>query len=223
MFSRNGAFVGLLIVVTAAGAQAQSLAEAARKEKERRAKLSSAAPTKPITEDDLLNTGTGGGSVSNMAATDTSEPLPDVPPTGSRTVSAAAEAGSRRGSTPSGSGEAYWRGRAAQLRSAVASAEAVLQALEKRAAELGPPMPGPRNAPCQAGTISRRNTSAIQLRDEAARYGKVCDGKAQTGQQQDRVYADIERTRVALDRARAALAALDDEARRAGALPGWIR
>jgi hypothetical protein len=219
MLSRYGAFVGLLIVATAAGVQAQSLAEVAQKEKERRAKLQGARPAKPITEEDLA---AAAGTVSNPAATDTAEPSADVSPSSSRTVTAAADGGSRSSSAPSGAGEAYWRNRATQLRAAVASAEARLKAVEERAAKLGPPMPGPRDAPCQAGALVGYGETAIELRDKSRRT-RVCNTQGMRAQEQDRVYADVTRARADLDRAKAALAALDDEARRGGAMPGWIR
>ena len=66
------------------------------------------------------------------------------------------------------------------------------------------------------------NESAIALRDRSRRT-VTCDGNAILQDVSRAAQSQLDAARRTLDRAREALAGLDDEPRRAGAQPGWIR
>ncbi len=95
--------VGSLLSAPSAG---QSLATAAKKEKQRRAKI--AAPGKVLTEEDAAAR-TGNVNVTELAA-----PAPE-----------AADTPSSQSSTPDG--QATWKARAAELKTALASAQKALE------------------------------------------------------------------------------------------------
>jgi hypothetical protein len=216
--------VAVAVLAASARVDAQSLADAARKEQERRAKQQGAArPAKTITEDELATTGQGGGTVSAPASSDYT-PAPDTPSAaaGMWSARAATSAASGVTSAPSGAGEAYWRGRMASARSAVAAAEIRLKQAQDAADKLGPPRPGPRTAPCQAGTIVIPGRTPTQILEDSRKYKKTC-GNDSEGYAQDRAYPEVERARSSLDAARKAVGELEEQARRAGALPGWLR
>ncbi len=64
---------------------------------------------------------------------------------------------------------------------------------------------------------------AIELRD-SSRGARTCRDSGYMGEGEARkVQAQLEAARSAAKQAQQALDALEDEARRAGALPGWIR
>jgi hypothetical protein len=92
------------------------------------------------------------------------------------------------------------------------------------ASRLGPRVPVVRSATCQTGvsTVGRRHDGPVRLRD--ASVGQTtCDGDALKARDLDRIHAEIAQTNVEVERARRSLAELDDEARRGGAQPGWLR
>jgi hypothetical protein len=216
----------VLIAVTGAVAEAQSLAEAARREKERRGKLQGTPAARPITEEDLLSTGQGNGTVSSPGG---DAPAPASSARGSYGSSSTSSSGSSSASAGGGGGsvETHWRDQAAQRRAAVTTAEARLKRLEAEATRLGPRVPvGPWNTPCQAGVIvspgGRSVDGPVRLRDRSAGQ-TTCDGDALKARDIDRIHAEMAQTRVEIEKARRSLAELDDEARRAGALPGWLR
>jgi hypothetical protein len=214
--------LGLLIGATGAVAEPQSLAEAARREQERRGKQGTPA-ARPITEEDLQKTGQGNGTVSNpggYAPAAASEPASSV--LGSYGSSSASSSSSA--SAGGGSVETHWRDQAAQRRAAVTTAEARLKRLEAEATRLGPRVPGSLSAPCQAGVAltGRRHDGPVRLRDASAGQ-TTCDGDALKARDIDRIHAEMAQTRVEIEKARRSLAELDDEARRAGAMPGWLR
>lgn len=221
MISRWPLAVAAVLLAGSARVEAQSLADAARKEQERRAKLPGAArPARTITDDELAAAEAGGGTLSSPGgavlapSTSSSSPASD----------AATAAWSSRAelSRPTGAGEAYWRGRMASARSAVAAAETRLKQAQDAADRLGPPRPGPRVAPCQAGTLIVPGRTAHQILEDSRKNRKTC-GNEWEGYAQDRAYPEVERARGSLEAARKAVADLEEQARRAGALPGWLR
>jgi len=108
-------------------------------------------------------------------------------------------------------GEAYWRGRAARARSAVKTAEKQVGPAEERvqkALALAATQPG-----CTPPTVR----SISELKEMMKTYRCTPSSDVALAQQAlDRVRADFEAARKALDD-------LDDEARHANALPGWLR
>jgi hypothetical protein len=129
-----------------------------------------------------------------------------------------AEAANRSESraAPAGGGEAYWRGRMQQARERVARLEAEVQRLDSAATGLAfdpPPMecvpPERLNSTTQARyEACQKELQNLPLRRQAAH--------AQAIQR-------VEKARQDLAEAKRALESLEDEARRAGALPGWLR
>ncbi len=163
----------------------QSLGEAARKERERRAKLREAgAAAQPITEKDLANSKGALANDPNEAA------RPDDGSTGTK-GSAVAIRGGGVGTERSTDAEAYWRRRVAQARARVAEAQAKHDALQ-RMIRVGQPAMYDANG-------KRVIYSVYQMKERA-----------------DAAAAELAETQKALED-------LLEEARRAGALPGWLR
>ena len=93
--------------------------------------------------------------------------------------------------------EAHWRGIAARRREAVVAAEKLVAELNARVAGLQNDM-----SPTNLGDPNREQTLRAQAADARARLAEA---------------------EAALAAARKAVDDLEDEARRAGALPGWVR
>jgi hypothetical protein len=104
----------------------------------------------------------------------------------------------------------------------VTSAELKVRQLEERAEHLGPYTPGPMLPECQEGTIVLKKDTAIELRDRA-QGSRDCSSDAWRMNETQRVHADLEAARETLRAEEQALEGLLEEARRAGALPGWLR
>jgi hypothetical protein len=115
-----------------------------------------------------------------------------------------------------GRGETYWRSRAERARAAVVTAESRLQQLEAEAARLGPVRPGALPAPCQKLTGRRPG-------DWEAKTWVECDMDTQHALKTQDLAARVEAARAQLKQAKQALEELEEEARRDGALPGWLR
>jgi hypothetical protein len=118
--------------------------------------------------------------------------------------------------------ETHWRRRAAAARAAVAAAEARVRELEERARRLGPYTPGPDVPACQTGVAPVMGRGVVALRDDSV--GAVtCSSEVLRTREARRVHAQLEVARDNVQRQKEALDDLADEARRAGALPGWLR
>jgi hypothetical protein len=104
----------------------------------------------------------------------------------------------------------------------VEAAERRVNELEQRAAKAGTINPGPVTAPCQSGVQTSGRSGAIAVRDSSANT-VTCSADALQQQEARRIQAELEPARAALEKARRALDGLEEEARRAGALPGWLR
>jgi hypothetical protein len=203
--------LALLVALATLDASTQDLGAAAAKEKERRKKVSGA---ETYTNDDL-EAGKPAPSHSPAAPGGATEARPGSRRSrGSASGSAAprgAESQSESGSSesaeseeeaPGGAGEAYWRGRAESLRSALEEAEGEL-------------------AKAQAAYDSTRKGAIQPLPIDALRpvppNALVKDADLQ------KVEADLAAAREAVAQARAKIEAFEEEARRQGALPGWLR
>jgi hypothetical protein len=168
-------------------AAAQSLGEAAKKERERREKLRQAGvSTRTLTEDDVAST-------KGQLANDPNEPaaVEEVPPPRDLESGESGPVSAVREPASGGRGEAYWRRRVGAARGRLAQAQERHDFMQ-----------------------------AVLRRGQPAAYDE--NGK--------RVMYSIHQLKVKADAAAAALAAaqkaLDDtleDARRSGALPGWLR
>ena len=192
---RTTHFVGGLAFLLAFGpaASGQSLGEAARKEKERRQK---AGPTGPaFTDDDLRGYAEGGAAAKGGAG------APDKSAAGEK---ASADKATKEGTARGGGGagdEAYWRARAKAARAAVAAAQARVAQAEAAAqatpAGIRQPQPGDALTQVPPPLVTDADHRAAEAALAAARSD--------------------------LEAAKKALADLEEEARRKGALPGWLR
>lgn len=186
--------LALALILAAGGVTAQSLAEAAKREKERRAKAGPNGPA--FSDEDLKQHGDAAVSTSGDAG-DSAQPAEGG---GGKDKS-----GDRNTNMPRARGgpndEAYWRGRAKARRDAVTAAEARVMAAEAAAenteAGIRQPLPGDamKQVPRSTGT----------------------DGAKRAAD------ANLEAAKADLARAHKALEDLEDEARRKGVLPGWLR
>lgn len=101
------------------------------------------------------------------------------------------------GSSDAAQREAAWRGRASALRDAITAAEKSIPEIEDRIAGL-------RN--------DRNPTNVMDPNREQNRQAEIANAQAQ-----------LEGVRAGLERSRQALADLEEEARRKGIPPGWLR
>jgi len=201
-------FVVFVALACAQGLSAQGLAAAAEKEKERRAQQKDAGSTKSYGSEQLGSVGT--------VANDTSVAPAAAGGAAGKRDTAGSTAPATASSASGQRGESYWRSRAQQLRAAVAAAEARLKDAEKASAGAGPIPYGDYKVPCQKGQLVQSDGS----------LGPVVNPCSSTGSDYQRSVAaksQLEWARQSLEQARQALASFEEEARRAGALPGWIR
>jgi hypothetical protein len=166
----------LALVALAADASAQSLGDAAAKERRRREGLQrKAAPARVVTEDELATT--SGRIANDPTATPANAPAADPSSSSAASVEAVRTADEHR--------EVHWRLEARRRRERLDAAEDTL----KRTARWSDPTYAGNDRP--SCPITRRNQQAS--------------------------------ARTELANARQSLEALENEARVAGALPGWIR
>jgi predicted nucleic acid-binding Zn-ribbon protein len=197
----TSAVLALLLAAPVLGS-AQSLGEVAKREQEKQEKKKkdkekggkAAGEVKVYTEEDL-----------KKARESTAGNLTILPDTGAAASAAASseEAAAlaretmRGGDASLPADESGWRARTADRRNAVRVAESKVQTLEAQIAGL-------RNDMTITNTQdpNRLQTQGRELAD---------------------AQANLESAKRELDAARQALAGLEDEARRAGAMPGWVR
>jgi len=209
----------LSLLLGSATAQAQGLAEAAQKEKEKReakAKAASAQESKPgakppeakvYTGDDLAGyaesrppEGQSGGA----EGAGTPGSMGSIDGSSIRAPGSSAESGSKSRSGVSDDSaararqERSWRSRAESARAAIAAAEKELAAAEKAKASIGLEPSG--NDTVNPAAIRNKWRSSLQEAEQRVK-------RAQSG---------LESAKRNLDR-------LEEDARRQGALPGWLR
>ena len=220
MNSSRFACAALVLVLTAAGpAGAQGLGDAARNEKARRTDTKPKEPAKTYTNDTILPTGDGRPSKGTF-----SSPAGDGPASasgGAATVSAplpTIRAGVATAAPQSGEkGEAYWRSRVQQAQAAVAAADRKVQDLE---AQAGKERLQSNEKPVDCGARQQFGESFTAWRDRATAQAKKC---AESARAFPNAAGRLEGARAQAAAARKALDDLYEEARRAGALPGWLR
>ncbi len=214
----------LSLLLGSATAQAQGLAEAAQKEKEKReakAKAASAQESKPgakppeakvYTGDDLAGYAegrpaegqSGGAEGAGPEGAGTPGSVGSIDGSSIRAPGSSAESGSKSRSGVSDDSaararqERSWRSRAESARAAIAAAEKELAAAEKAKASIGLEPSG--NDTVNPAAIRNKWRSSLQEAEQRVK-------RAQSG---------LESAKRNLDR-------LEEDARRQGALPGWLR
>jgi hypothetical protein len=173
----------LVLGAFATAAAAQSLAELAKKEQERRKATGSA--TKVITNKDLP-------APKSQPAADPSAPLPPATP-----AAAAADEKKADEKKPDEEvkDEAYWRSKMTTAREELRRNEMFQDALQSR--------------------INALSTDFVN-RDDPYQRAKISDDRQKALAELDRVKADIEK-------ANKSIADIEEEARKAGVPPGWLR
>jgi hypothetical protein len=226
----NRVIVAFLVLVTpssmAGMASAEGLGDASRRAQAKRAETKKTEPATVHTNESILpgseESEKPSSGTFNAPPPSTNQPTATVPTasTGYRLFagpSSGAQPASTSEGTPlssdRGRGEGYWRGRMSAARAAVERAEkrvAQAEETERRLAFVAP-------TACQEGVelSSSKHETAIELRDRARRDAKPCPTP---GPEKPRLTPHGE-----LTMARRALADTEEEARRAGALPGWLR
>ena len=175
----------VLLQLVAAVAGAQSLADVARKEEQRRKDVKK--PAKVYTNKDL-------GQV------DPAPPPPATPAAAATTPGDAVKAGGEKPAGPTeeeqrAADEQRWRGRMAEARSQLERSKMFGEALQTRANSLW---------------------ADFTARDDPAQRGRIEAERKKTLAEIDKVKGEIEAQTKAL-------ADLEEEARRAGVPPGWLR
>jgi hypothetical protein len=187
----------LLVMLVPAIAGAQSLAEVAKAEEARRKTVDK--PGKVYTNGDLRSDIT-------IATPSPTTPAPAAPATGAATAPGAppaagspAASGAAPAKSPAGASgqrdEAYWKGRITEARDAVNRSRMFLEALQSR--------------------INALTTEVIN-RDDPYQQSSLEEERRKN-------LAELDRVKKEIDDQTKAIAAIEDEARRAGVPPGWIR
>ncbi len=212
--------VFLVAIGLAVDAAAQSLAEIAEREKERRSKETTAEPVKSYGDQELAKA--KGGTYTQMEGPVATPPAPAQvanPRATGRVAAAVASAADTRGSGPSTtpSGEAGWRSLAEQARARVARLEAEVRDLDARATNAA------------FGSTSEECLQPARIRDKADEKAiEDCLKRRQNDPLRQRAahgqaLASVARARAGLAEAKSTLANLEEEARRANVPPGWLR
>jgi hypothetical protein len=191
------AFLLILLSAGAATASAQSLADVAKQESDRRKTMTGAGKTysdkdlKPVppapVQPDAAATGDkpAGGSASAADAA-----APDKAGADAKTP-----APSAKDDKSAVKDEAYWSKRMAALREQLDRDETYLSAIQNRIDSL---------------------TTDFVNRDDPAQRGQIASDR-------DKALAELERLRKAVEEDRRAIPALEEEARREGVPAGWLR
>ena len=184
------------IALFAAGASGQSLAEIARREQVRRAAIPEERKSRVYTNDDLRESGG-----LTIGATRRSDP----PPSGTAQGAGEPATGNDTGGTDRADGtgpeadevrdETYWRGRMTTAQEARTRAALMASALQNRADGLWAQFTA-TDDPAQRRAIEGQRNEAL---------------------------AELENTRMELEELDREIAGIREEARRAGAPPGWLR
>ena len=165
---------------------AQSLADVAKREAERRRAIGTAG--RVYTNDNLTGTA---ASPPQVAAR---EPL-DLPPSVPSSRPSAIAVKPIVGSVTAAESESAWRGKVTAVREALSRAEIMVEALQSHVNALTTDFVN-RDDPAQRAALASRREQAL---------------------------GELERVRKEMEGHTATLAAIHDEARRAGVPPGWLR
>lgn len=183
---------GVVAVLLVCGslARAQSLADVARKEEERRKGLKT--PSKVITTDDLKKY----PAPPPPATTEGAPPAADAPPgQQGQQGQQAAQAADKPAEAAEAKDEAYWKGRMTAAREQLDRNKQFLDALQSQVNAL---------------------TNDFYARDDPAQRAQLWDQRIKALEQMERLKKEI------ADGDKA-IADIQEEARRAGVPPGWLR
>jgi hypothetical protein len=204
----------------ATAAAAQGIGEAARKERARRVAAPAKEPARVYVIDG--STSKDKGQPSDNAASQSGNQAETA--VGGEPKLAAVPIGPLTdGPTDSnGKSESYWRGRYASAQSAIAAADQQVKDIELRIQQHGPIVPGPTAGACSDGAVAGWGESTTQLRDRA-KGARTCDWETMQIQAGHELVRQLDAAKERAAGARRAMDDLQEEARRAGALPGWLR
>lgn len=182
-----------LAAAIAAPVGAQSLAELARQEEARRKAIK--VPAKVYTNEDVRGGTPAPGPVSAPASpVSPASPTPSAAPARTEPAPDERTADTATGAEPA-QGEQYWRKRIQGARDALARAEIFAEALQSR--------------------INALTTDFVNRDDPAQRAVIAAD--------REKALAELERVKREIAQFTKDIAAIQDEARRAGVPPGWLR
>lgn len=126
----------------------------------------------------------------------------------------------RQASGPSAQGEAYWRSRMAQARARVTAAEQKVAALDAQAKRT---MYGTATSRRDCEPPAHSVLTEAQRKQVVDCLKRVQNEPLRQAAERNRTRDQLDSAKRELDAAKKALADLRTEARRAGALPGWLR
>jgi hypothetical protein len=196
----TGMVIAGLFLGQAASAAAQSLADVARQEQERRKQI--AEPARVYTDADAEKHLPVTTAAARPASGESAAPGADAAATPAGGHDAAAGGAASPSGTPApatkkaeAEGEAAWRARVDEARDGLARSRRLLEALEQQAM---------RAAVGAAAAIAAGQAAAADA-DDGARM------------------KEMQRLRAEMEKFSATLAGIEEEARRAGVPPGWVR
>lgn len=183
----------VLIVASAAAASAQSLADVARAEQARRKEQPK--PSKVYTNDSVKTDITT--STPSVLPADGTAPTAPTDAVAPAAAPASADSGDSSQSSASGErrGQAYWKGRMTSARDQLERSKTLAEALQSRVNAL---------------------TQDFVNRDDPAQQSVI-------GQNRVKAVAELERVQREVASQTKAIAGIEDEARKAGVPPGWLR
>lgn len=192
---RLSAFLLILLSVSASTASAQSLADVAKQESDRRKTMTSAGKT--YSDKDLKPVPQAPAQPDAAAPADQAAPAADAaaPDKAAADAKPAAKDAKADAAKADVKDEAYWSKRMAALREQLERDQTYLAAIQNRIDSL---------------------TTDFVNRDDPAQRGQI-------GNDRDKAMAELERLRKAVEADRRAIPELEEEARREGVPAGWLR
>ncbi len=192
----NRLLVFLVVILAAAtSAGAQSLADVAKKEEARRKEIK--APAKVLTNDDLKKYGTSTPPAAGATATAQPATTPDA--ASGQDAAKKPEAGDKAaaGEKPAEpeKNETWWRNRMTEARATLEKNKLLVDSLQTRANAL---------------------VNDFEARDDPAQ-------RMQLKLQREKTLAELQRVKDDIEAATKLIADIEEEARRAGVPPGWLR
>jgi hypothetical protein len=187
-----------LVAILTSGAPAQSLGDVARQEEARRKK---AANGKVYTNDDLkgapapATTPAPPAAAPAAGAAPADAAKPEAKPAAGGEVKAGASADPKAGAEGAKNDEAAWRARQKSAQEGLERAKAIVDAFQSRVNGL---------------------TADFAARDDPAQ-------RALVGTERQKALTELERAKKDVEQKTKALADLQEEARKAGVPPGWLR
>jgi len=198
--SISGALAGLLLVGGAAASAAQSLADIARQEEERRKSITASGK---VYTNESLRAEPPPSAPPAAAPAPAATPAPPAtpaapgaaPPAGAQAPQTPGQPPAAQPAAPAAQGEAEWRKRIASAREAMTRSQTFAEALQSR--------------------INALSTDFVN-RDDPIQRDQIAADRQKAVAELDRVQREIQDQQKAI-------AAIQEEARRAGVPAGWVR